>query len=413
VLWSLVAVAGLLSIGLIVVAADDNRDGGSDQAGVDGTDPGGATDPPIGEPGGSDEPSLGSEHDGTSTPTEAEIDDLVAQLSGFVEEQRGLTFEEPVVVEVEGDDAFEERLLVDFDEDSADLDSYEPLYKASGLLAPDDSLSESLREALGSSVIGFYDPETKELVVRGAAISPAVRVTIVHELTHALDDQHFDLDRPEYDDAVDEVGFGFSSVVEGNATVVENAYLATMTADETEAYYDEQLSYEMPDVPLVLLQLIGAPYIYGEGLVTALRDDGGQERLDAAFGEPPRTSEQVVHPAAFLEGDERDALDHPQMPADVTAAWEGVMGEVYIQLALGEEVPGSAEQAADGWGGDWATTWTEGTTACMAAAFVGDTAQDSNELESAWSDWGESVDLDVEVVQAEDGGPVVVQSCTA
>ena len=73
-------------------------------------------------------------------------------------------------------------------------------------------------------VVGFYDPETDELVVRGAALTPYVRTTIAHELVHALDDQHLDLDRPEYDEADDEIGFGFSSVVEGNARRVENAY---------------------------------------------------------------------------------------------------------------------------------------------------------------------------------------------
>jgi hypothetical protein len=414
VLWALVAVAGLLATGLIVVAGSDGDDS-SDQAGVEGDPGGGPADPSTGEdPGDPGQTSLGAEHDGTSTPTEAEIDDLVAQLSGYVEEQRGLTFEEPVVVEVEGNEAFEERLLLDFDEDAEDLASYEPLYKATGLLPAEDSLADSLREALGAAVIGFYDPETKELVVRGAAITPAVRVTIVHELTHALDDQHFDLDRPEYDDAADEVGFGFSAVVEGNATVVENAYLATMSSAETEAYFDEQLSYEMPDVPLALLQLLGAPYIHGEGLVSTLRENGGQERLDAAFEAPPRTSEQVLHPDKFFDGEEREAVTHPQVPAGGEAAWEGVLGEVYIALALGEEVPSLSDEAAAGWGGDWVTTWTEdgGDKACMAANFVGDTGEDNNQLEEAWSAWADSADLDVDVVQAEDGDRVVVKSCT-
>ena len=93
-----------------------------------------------------------------------------------------------------------------------------------GLVEPDADLVESMRSLLGVGVVGFYDPETDELVVRGAALTPYVRTTIAHELIHALDDQHLDLDRPEYDEADDEVGFGFSSVVEGNARRIEDAY---------------------------------------------------------------------------------------------------------------------------------------------------------------------------------------------
>ena len=397
VLWSLVVVLALSTAALGVVALTDDDRGPDEQS-------------QPGPTGGGGQPSVGSEHDTTGTPTAEEVDDLVAELSSFVEDQRGLEFEEPVQVDIEDDDAFHERLFADFDEDADLTAQFDPLYKAAGLLDPADDLVETMRTALEGAVIGFYDPETKELVVRGGAITPAVRVTIAHELTHALDDQHFDLDRQEYDEADDEIGFGFGGLVEGSAVTVENAYLETLSPDEHDKYIDEQMSYGIPAVPLVLLQLIGAPYQYGPGLVTALRADGGRERLDGAFAAPPRTSEQVLHPETYLDGEPRLAVEHPE--ADGEVVWDGVLGEVFIQLVLGQEVPDQADAAAEGWGGDWATSWRDGARSCLRAVMVGDTPDDSDELYAAWSAWAGEVAMTASAEQADAGGPVTVTSCT-
>jgi hypothetical protein len=397
VLWSLVAVAALSAAVLGIVAMGD--DGG----------PGERADPGATDDGGG-APSIGSEHDTTGPPTADEVNDLVTELSAFVEEQRGLEFEAPVQVEIEDDEAFHERLFADYDEDAEQTAELDPLYKAFGLLDPDDDLVETLRTALEGAVIGFYDPETGELVVRGAAITPAVRVTVAHELTHALDDQHFDLDREEYDEADDEIGFGFSGLVEGSAVAVEDAYLETLSPAEHDRYFEEQMSYGLPDVPLVLLELIGAPYQYGPDLVGALRTDGGRERLDGAFAEPPRTSEQVVHPDRYLDTEPAVEVEHPA--ADGEVVWDGVLGEVFVRLALGQEVPDQADAAAEGWGGDWATSWRDGERACARAVVVGDTPADSDELYDAWSAWASAVDMTASADQPEAGGPVTVTSCT-
>jgi hypothetical protein len=395
VLASVAALAAAI-LGVVIVSDDD----ASDQA-----SPGSTADQ------SSEEPSIGSEHDTTGTPTDAEVEDLVAELSDYVEEQRGLEFEEPVQVDIEDDDAFHERLFADFDEDAEQTALSDPLFKAFGLLDPGEDLVETMRTALEGAVVGFYDPETDELVVRGAAITPAVRVTITHELTHALDDQHFDLDRQEYDDADDEIALGFSGLVEGSAVTVENAYTDTLTTDETEQYFDEQMSYGIPDVPLAILDLIGAPYQYGPGLIAALRADGGRERLDDAFAEPPRTSEQVLHPDAYLDAEPRLAVEHPA--ADGEVVWDGVLGELFTQVVLSQEVPDQAGAAAEGWGGDWATTWREGDRSCARAVVVGDTPDDSDELYAAWSAWADAVEVTASAEQPQAGGPVTIDACSA
>src|SRR5690606_24383575 len=115
-----------------------------------------------------------------------ELEALVEELQAFVADARGLEFLEPVEVELADGDAFQSRLLEDFEEDADEIAQVEVFYKALGLLDPGADLLEELRAIYSAGVLGFYDPETDELVVRGTALTPYVRKTIVHELVHAL-----------------------------------------------------------------------------------------------------------------------------------------------------------------------------------------------------------------------------------
>src|SRR5918996_3075277 len=245
-----------------------------------------STDESDPAPGRGDDPEEADRPSDVPPASEAEVREAVDEISAVVEQERGLSFREPVEVDLAGEGEFQRRLLEDFDEDVDELRRAEVVFQALGLVGPDIDLVESMRELLGAGVVGFYDPETDELVVRGTALPPYVRTTIAHELTHALDDQHLDLDRPEYDDADDEIGFGFGAVVEGNARRIEEAYLFGLSEEEQLDAAAEELSLgggvDLGDVPLVLVELIGAPYGLGQRLVDELVDDGGQEALDAA-----------------------------------------------------------------------------------------------------------------------------------
>ncbi|HYJ71095.1 MAG TPA: hypothetical protein VE265_01310, partial [Actinomycetota bacterium] len=240
-------------------------------------------------------------------PTQAELEATVADISDFVAQEAGVDFVEPVQVELLGEGDFQDRLLADFDEDIDSLRQDQVLFTALGLVPPGVDLVEAMRSLLGAGVVGFYDPETGELVVRGAGLTPYVRTTIAHELTHALDDQHHDLDRPEYDDAQDEVGFGFSALVEGNARRVESAYRDSLSEGEQVQADTEEFAlgsnFDFGAIPPVLLQLIGAPYQLGQPLVDQIVADRGNEGLAAALADPPHTSEQVIDPDAYEAGE--------------------------------------------------------------------------------------------------------------
>jgi hypothetical protein len=345
-----------------------------------------------------------------------ELEKVVADLSEFVERERGLEFRDPVDVAVLPDAGFEDRLLEDFEEeDQPELEKLSVLLKALGVIDPDEDLAEVFSGLLGLAVLGFYDSESGDLVVRGTGTTPYVRTTIVHELTHALDDQHYELHRPKLARADDEVGFGFSALVEGNARRIENVYRDQLSDDDAREADREELEFgsraigELASVPLLLVFLVQAPYEEGPDLVDAVLADGGEAALADAFADPPRTSDQVIDPERYLAGEAAVEVPHPE--PDGRAVEDGVLGRLFLQLLLQEVMPGSAaEDAGEGWGGDWAVWWEEEGRSCVRAAVVGDDAGATTDLELALLTWA-GQHPDASVTRTSPQGPIELNAC--
>src|SRR5207302_7880735 len=124
---------------------------------------------------------------------------------------------------------------------------------ALGLLDHPVDLAKAGQALVGEGVVGFYDPQKKDLVVRGTAITPYVRKTLAHELTHALDDQRFGLDRAGLEKANAESADGFRALSEGDAVHVEQAYANAMSpadrasTDAEQQRIGEGISSDIPE----------------------------------------------------------------------------------------------------------------------------------------------------------------------
>lgn len=349
-------------------------------------------------------PGTGSVAEPVVQTGDADFDAVVAELAGFVEAERGLAFVDPVEVEVADDDEFSARLLEDFDEEVDDLEKTDAALTALGLLPPEVDLEEELRAFYDVGVLGFYDPETDELVVRGTDPTLYTQQTIAHELVHALDDQHHDLDRPELDDAPDESSLGFAALVEGDARRVEAAWEEELSPEDLVRLSEEEYGYaaeaglDFGAFPLVLVDLVQAPYVLGEPLVAEILDDGGEAGLEEAFAEPPVTSEQVIHPEAYLEGE--TAVEVAPPPAEGEVTDEGVFGELVLRLLLeGPLSSAEARTASEGWGGDSYVVWRDGDRSCLRVDFAADRPEDHDELLDALITWAEQEpEADIESV---------------
>ena len=169
-------------------------------------------------------------------------DSRILELVRFVEKSRGLEFEHPIPVEFLADAAFEKEVVSD-DNDLTKADRalgrrYSGDLRALSLVGPDFDFNAASNALDAQGIVGFYDQDTKKMVIRGQDLDDTdVRVTVVHELTHALQDQHFGLTRLQ--DATKSSGedLALTTLVEGDAVWVEEDYVATLPQAEQDEYY--------------------------------------------------------------------------------------------------------------------------------------------------------------------------------
>ncbi|HWC12876.1 MAG TPA: hypothetical protein VG455_16835, partial [Acidimicrobiales bacterium] len=272
---------------------------------------------------------------GPADPTA--LDAVVADLQAFVERERGLAFRRPVPVELQSEEDFVATLrrLERRQGGDADAAVLVNVVRALGLVdGPfDASILESGAEG---DVLGFYDRARRRLYVRGDEATPAVRRVLVHELTHALADQHFGLERPGLERREDEAARAFAALVEGDAVRVEERFYESLSAEERRAadVAADAIGSLAADLPRVFEVLLAFPYEAGATFVAALAAAGGPERIDAAFANPPSTSEQILHPERFLGEEPGKEVAVPVAAGRVVD--RGVLGELGLRLLLQE-----------------------------------------------------------------------------
>jgi hypothetical protein len=218
-------------------------------------------------------------------------------------------------------------------------------------------------------VAGFYDPEEDEFFLVGddQDFSASDEWVLAHEYTHALQDQHFDLeDFLHYDEDAWHVEHADESaartaLIEGDATLTTWLYATTLMSSERQAEMWDDLDSSTPaifdDAPVFLLQDFFFPYDQGYLFAQALYAAGGYDLLSQCYDDPPTSTEQILHPERYLS---RDAPQEVRLEDALLVLGEDYrevvvrpLGEWYTRLYLEGVLPASqAEQAAAGWDGD-------------------------------------------------------------
>lgn len=347
-------------------------------------------------------------------------DAKIAPIVAFVEKHRGLTYTHAVPVEYLPDKEFE-ALVTGQDSavaDPSDADS-EASLRALGLIAGDTKLQQDSTKIQSSGVLAFYSDREEKVVVRGTgALDAGTRVILAHELTHALQDQHFDLNKLRTEAAAGG-DLAVLSLIEGDAVSIENEYYSSLsTADQTAYDVAQAKDYgefqaAIADVAPVLSLEFDAPYEFGPAFVAALRDDGGYGRVDEAFADPPTSMEQVMWPARYLAGRDPLAVDIPKsieteselFPPEPLGAFE-----TFLVLAQRLD-PKVALTAARGWRGDEALVIKKKDgTVCVRENVVGDSAATTKVIGDAYKAWAAAGPKDL-VTVASENGHVLVTAC--
>lgn len=345
-------------------------------------------------------------------PPVAGWDRRVVDLAAFVEEERGLRFDHPVRTEFLSEARFREEVTGEVEltaEDADELRHLEGVFRALGLVSGELDLVAATNTLKGEEIIGLYDPEDNRILIRGDRIAIGMRPTIVHELTHALQDQHHDLGRDQDRSGAE---IAFASLVEADAMRIEERYVASLSAEDQRAVEQARVAQideiDLKGVPDILSELFSLPYVLGPPFLEALLEDGGDDAADRAFRSPPVSEEQVVDPAAYLAVELPAEVAAPKLRRGERRVGEADdFGMVSLLLVLGERIPfGQAWAAVDGWSGDASVGYRDGDRDCIRIRVALDTPADAEELLAATRAWaagragssvtrsGRTVDLD-------------------
>jgi hypothetical protein len=365
-----------------------------------------ACTPILGRPQARPTPSAAS-----GAAATASLQAFVPIAESFVEKHRGLKFKAPVKVTFLADAEFKQELAKSNGTDTAGYVTEAKVLHVLGLLDGLPDLAKAEHDLQDNSVIGFYDPKTKQLFVRGVEAKASVRHVLVHELTHALQDQWFSIDRTLSNE--DETELAFRTLVEGDAVRVETQYIASLSqADKRQIQAANGAGGPLPaGVPDILLELDSFPYQVGPPFTEAVVSSSGQQRLDAAFTAPPTSTAQLIHPDLFLSGHTPVSVEFP--PANGTVIDKGVLGELGLDLILerlssrGEVTRSDVQVIASGWSGDRYIAWDQGSQSCVRTRILMNGTQATSSLLAALRKFAG----DHPGTTIEGGGPVLFTAC--
>jgi hypothetical protein len=332
-----------------------------------------------------------------SQPPAAEI---YAAIRQQVEAIRGLeptADVDPVTIDAE---QLRKNLEAEFDAENgaADLRFSEQTLIALGLLPKGSSLRDITLDFQAGQVAGYYSPDKKELYVvsRSGGVGAAEKVTYAHEFTHQLDDQKFDLSKlgtdssNQSDRALAQLG-----LIEGDAVSVQNTWtIQTLTPRElgelVQASLDPVALEALGRAPAYLRETALFPYQDGMHFVTGLISRGGYDAVNAAYGEPPASTEQILHPEKYASGEEPKVVKIPKLfdpglPAGWRALGQDTLGEFMFRLWLvqGGVEATQAATAAAGWGGDRLELYQSPNGSSLLLVTEWDSLADASEFAAA------------------------------
>jgi hypothetical protein len=320
-----------------------------------------------------------------------ELRSEVLELVELTQELRELRFLEPPVITVVDYEELARRVRETIEEEVDGIDADEALYALLGLIPADSDLLALYTDLYGEQVAGFYDGDEGELVIPSeSSLTPLQRATLIHELTHALTDQHFDMS-DNYEALVDEERFdeasAYLSVIEGDATLTEILYIQDLPVAEQQALISESLeadSTAFDAAPRFIRDSLIFPYQEGFAFTQRLFQLGGFFEIEKAYSKPPLSTEQIIEPRDFG----RDLPIEVAAPTQTLDGYELVYDSVWGELGfdtmfdqiLGDD---ASRTASDGWGGDRYSYFYDGTEAALVLNYRADSERDAEEMETA------------------------------
>jgi len=315
-------------------------------------------------------------------------------------ELRELPILKPVKSGAQSRTDIERMIIKNLDEEStpAEMHATEVSLKKLGLVPVDFQYRPFLIRLLTEQVAGYYDPKAQQFYLADWIELEGQKPVMAHELTHALQDQHFNLRRFEkWPKGDSDAELAVHALVEGDATLAMTLYMAknplVALAFIRSLGAEGMSSDQFKQAPRALRESLVFPYEQGSEWTTQLYRRGGWAMVSQAFTKLPQSSEQILHIDKYLSYEAPVKVTLPDLRSALGAGWKridyDVNGEWIYYLILDQflNAPAESKRAAAGWAGDRYEIY-EGAApsdVCVAQMTVWDTETDAKEFFDAYA----------------------------
>jgi hypothetical protein len=239
--------------------------------------------------------------------------------------------------------------------------------EAFGLLPRNFDLDAFMIELLTEQIAGLYDPKAHEFYIADWIALDDQRMVMAHELTHALEDQHFQIEpwmkaaRPN-----DDAELAREAFLEGSAMAAMVDYLLQGTGkslndmpefDPSILTGDLGSTPSLQKAPPFIKDTLVFPYFAGMTFTAAALKPAGWSALPSVFKNPPASTQQIMHPELYRSGHAAETVTLPAIAGNLGKDWkkldENLMGEFgwleVLKQFLGDA---RAKSLAAAWDGD-------------------------------------------------------------
>ena len=294
-----------------------------------------------------------------------------------------------------------ERMIMknlDADTTPEEMRAAEVLLKAFGLAPKEFAYRSFLIKLLTEQVAGYYDPKAQQFYLADWIELEGQKPVMAHELTHALQDQHFNLKRFEkWPKGDSDAELAAHALIEGDATLAMTLYMARnplIALAFIRSLGSQQLSTEQfKQAPRALRESLLFPYEQGSAWATQVYRTGGWQMVSQAYTKLPQSTEQILHAQKYFDYESPQKITLPEFKTVLGPTWKrsesDVNGEWGYFLILDEFIGDDAEskKAAEGWGGDRFAMYETGKPdeVFIAQLTAWDTPQDAKEFFDAYA----------------------------
>lgn len=299
-----------------------------------------------------------------------------------------------------------ERVREEYEE--IDLLREGKVLKKLGLIPPAMDYEKFMLKLLTEQIGGYYDPEKKTFFIADWIPLEQQKQIMAHELLHALQDQHFDLESLMKQDRKvhnDDLVLAHHALFEGDGVAVMLDYVLepagrnfTQLPNLVDTMLGQRPAMEAEfevfnQAPPFLKEMLLFPYAQGAGFLQTVRASESWAAVNRIYSDLPASSEQILHPDKYVKQRDRPQLVAINDPARLlgpgwASHYRNVLGEFTIHLILKLHLSDDeAARASAGWGGDQLLLAEKGEASGVFSESVWDTTADAEEFYAAIGKW--------------------------